>query len=63
MDVNLTPTLAANPKIGYTREDLTDQPVRFRPMGSCLIVFNPEARPLAIVRPVHGARDVTSRLE
>jgi len=52
--------LAENPSIGHTRHDLTDQPVRFWPVGSNLIVYDPESRPLAIVRVVHGARDTPS---
>ena len=50
--------LAENPAIGHLREDLTDQPVLFWPVGSYLIIYDPRADPLAIVRVVHGARDV-----
>jgi plasmid stabilization system protein ParE len=52
--------LANNPRIGHTRTDLTDQPVLFYPIGSYLIVYDPKAKPLSIVRVVHGARDVPS---
>ena len=54
--------LAENPAIGHTREDLTDQPVLFWPDGSYLIIDDPRSEPLAIVRVVHGARDVPSSL-
>lgn len=52
--------LAENPHIGHTREDLTDQPVLFWPVGSYLIIYDPESKPLGIVRVIHGARDVPS---
>ena len=52
--------LAENPAIGHLREDLTDQPVRFWPAGPYLIIYDPHSRPLAIIRVVHGARDVPS---
>jgi antitoxin ParD1/3/4/toxin ParE1/3/4 len=50
--------LAEHPRIGHPREDLTDQPVLFWPVGSYLIIYNAEANPIEIVRVVHGARDV-----
>jgi plasmid stabilization system protein ParE len=37
--------LAENPRIGHTREDLTDQPVLFWPVGSCLIIYDPNSKP------------------
>jgi antitoxin ParD1/3/4/toxin ParE1/3/4 len=52
--------LAENPRIGHVREDLTDHPVLFWPVGSYLIIYDPERKPLAIVRVIHGARDVPS---
>ena len=52
--------LAENPRIGHKRDDLTDQPILFWPVGSYLIVYDPQAKPLSIVRVVHGARDVSS---
>ena len=54
--------LAENPAIGHTREDLTDQPVLFWPVGSYLILYDPRTEPLAIVGAVHGARDVPGLL-
>jgi plasmid stabilization system protein ParE len=50
--------LAENPSIGHSREDLIDQPVLFWPVGSYLIIYDPRTKPLAVVRVVHGARDV-----
>ena len=50
--------LATNPAIGHLREDLTEEPVLFWPVGSYLIVYDPRTKPVAIVRIVHAARDV-----
>jgi toxin ParE1/3/4 len=50
--------LAQNPGIGHTREDLTDRHVKFWPVGSYLVVYAPETRPLEIVRVFHGALDI-----
>jgi len=52
--------LAENPRIGHVREDLTDQAVLFWPVGSYLIIYDPQSKPLSIVRVVHGARNVAS---
>ncbi len=52
--------LAENPHIGHTRKDLTEQPVLFWPVGSYLIIYDPQTKPLSVVRVVHGARDVPS---
>lgn len=48
--------LAQYPHLGHTRSDLTDQPVRFWPVYSYLVVYKADARPLEIVRILHGAR-------
>ena len=50
--------LGDTPKAGHTRPDLTDQPVRFWPVYYYLIVYDPEKRPIEIVRVLHGARDI-----
>ena len=54
--------LAENPGIGHVREDLTDQPVRFWPVGSYLIVYSSERKPLSISRVIHGARNIPTLL-
>ena len=54
--------LAEMPAIGHTREDLTDKPVRFWPVGRYLIIYRPERRPIEIVRLVSAYRDVTALL-
>jgi len=56
-------SIAAMPGKGHARKDLTDLPVRFWPVGSYLIVYDPEKRPLEILRVLHGARDVEAILE
>jgi antitoxin ParD1/3/4/toxin ParE1/3/4 len=50
--------LADNPHLGHTREDLTDQPVRFWLVRTYYIIYRPETRPLEIVRIMHSARDI-----
>jgi antitoxin ParD1/3/4/toxin ParE1/3/4 len=44
------------------RSDLTPLPVKFWPVFSYLIVYDPAARPLAIVRVLHGRQDVAAIL-
>ena len=46
------------PGAGHAREDLTSRPVKFWPVYSYLIVYDPEAKPVQIVRVLHGMRDV-----
>jgi toxin ParE1/3/4 len=55
-------TIAANPRLGHSRSDLTDKPVLFWPVRSYLIIYNPGPRPIEIVRVLHGALDALSRL-
>jgi plasmid stabilization system protein ParE len=54
--------LAATPEMGHLRRDLTSKPVRFWPIYSYLIIYNPEARPLEIVRILSGYRDIAKLL-
>ena len=53
--------IAAAPGIGHLREDLADEPLRFCPVWSYLIIYRP-TDPIEIVRVVHGARDVRTEL-
>ena len=46
------------PGFGHTREDVTTLPVRFWSVYSYLIVYQPDTKPLEILRIVHGARDL-----
>ena len=55
--------LAAFPGKGHKRADVhTSEPVLFWPAGSYVIVYQPEPKPLIIVRIVHGARDLNALL-
>jgi antitoxin ParD1/3/4/toxin ParE1/3/4 len=42
--------LAFCPEAGHVRQDLTPLPIKFWPAFSYLVVYDPAARPLAIVR-------------
>lgn len=55
--------LAANPGAGHWRKDLTEQPVKFFPVYSYLIVYRHEKGPLQIVSILHGRRDVEQVLK
>ena len=54
--------LGQNPGAGHVREDLTDDAVKFWPVFSYLIVYDPEKRPVEIVRVLHGALDIPNLL-
>ena len=51
--------LARTPGLGHLREDLADEPLRFWPVYSYLIIYRVGMRPLQIIRVLHGARDVS----
>ena len=50
--------LAANPYTGHSREDLTNEPVKFWPVFSYLIVYDPETKPIGIARVLQGNQDL-----
>src|SRR5579863_7170982 len=50
--------IGSQPGLGHSREDLTARPVRFWPVYSYLIVYDPEPRPVQIIRVLHGKRDI-----
>ena len=52
--------LASHPEAGYVRQDLTPLPIKFWPVY--LVVYDPVARPLAIVRVLHGRQNVAAIL-
>jgi plasmid stabilization system protein ParE len=57
--------LAESPLAGRVRQDLTHLPVRFwvaQPYSSYLIVYQPEKKPLQIIRILHAARDLPAVL-
>lgn len=51
--------LAATPGVGFRRPELTGRDVRWWRVHSYLVVYDPEAKPLRIIRVIHGARDLT----
>lgn len=55
--------LGRNPKLGHHRRDLTSKPVRFWPIYSYLIIYDPDTKPLEIVRILSGYRDVAALLK
>jgi plasmid stabilization system protein ParE len=54
--------LAGAPGGGHWRRDLTDEPVKFFPIYSYLIVYRPETKPLQVVAILNGRRDVEQLL-
>ncbi len=55
--------LAGAPGIGHVRRDLTKLPLKFSRVYSYLIVYDPAARPIEIVRIIHGNRNLGSILK
>ena len=56
--------IAKRPDIGHFRRDLTGKPLKFFPVRDvCLIVYDPESRPIQIIRILHGALDAADQLE
>jgi antitoxin ParD1/3/4/toxin ParE1/3/4 len=50
--------LGNEPGAGHVREDLTSRPLKFWPVYSYLIVYDPITKPVQIMRVLHGMRDV-----
>jgi antitoxin ParD1/3/4/toxin ParE1/3/4 len=50
--------LGKEPGAGHLREDLTRRPVKFWPVYSYLIVYDPKTKPIQILRILHGMRDL-----
>ena len=53
---------ARKPDIGHLRRDLADEPLRFWRVRNYLIVYRSDAKPIQVVRVLHGARDVQAVL-
>lgn len=51
--------LGENPLAGHTREDLTEQDLRFWSVYSYLIVYRPGVEPIEILAIIHGAREIS----
>ncbi|HYU47207.1 MAG TPA: type II toxin-antitoxin system RelE/ParE family toxin [Terriglobales bacterium] len=57
--------LAESPLAGRVRKDLTPLPLRFwvvQPYSKYMIVYDPEKKPLRVIRILHGARNLPSIL-
>jgi plasmid stabilization system protein ParE len=52
--------VARNPGIGHKRQDLTDYPVLFWPVGAYLILYRAQSEQIEIVAVTQGARDIPS---
>lgn len=50
--------LVASPNIGWRRAHLTGPGVRWWRVHSYLLVYDPESKPLRVIRVLHGARDL-----
>lgn len=50
------------PHIGHVRDDLADETLRLWPVGTYLIIYRPDARPVQIVRVLSGYRDIADLL-
>ena len=50
--------LATSPGAGHSRDDLTDEPVKFWSVFSYLIVYDPATKPLGVARVLHASRDL-----
>ena len=50
--------LAGMPRMGRIRKQLTGPSLRWWRVHRYLIVYDPETKPLRIVRVIHGARDL-----
>lgn len=57
--------LSNSPLAGRVRKDLAPLPLRFwlvHPYVNYCVVYNPESKPLQIIRIIHGARDLPPSL-
>ena len=50
--------LAATPGAGHSRADFTSKAVKFWPVFSYLVVYDPTRQPIAVVRVLHGSRNL-----
>ena len=54
--------LARTPGIGHKREDLTQFPLLFWPVGNYLVIYRVERGPVEVVAIAHGKRDIPALL-
>jgi plasmid stabilization system protein ParE len=48
--------LAASPRMGHRRPELTSRPLRFWLVRSYLVAYAPDERPLQVIAVLHGRR-------
>ncbi|MEM7204099.1 MAG: type II toxin-antitoxin system RelE/ParE family toxin [Planctomycetota bacterium] len=51
-------TLTAMPQIGTLRPNLTGDVVRWHHVFRWAVLYDPQAKPLTILRIIHGAREI-----
>lgn len=51
-------SLGRMPLQGHTRTDLTNRPVRFFPLYSFIVVYQPDLKPVRIMAVLRGRRNV-----
>jgi toxin ParE1/3/4 len=54
--------VGTRPSIGHYRFDLTPRSVKFWPVYSYVIIYDPSSDPVQIIRILHGNRDLESIL-
>ena len=54
--------LSHTPGMGHKREDLTNHPVLFWPVGSYLIIYRADRQAIEIVAVTQGSRDIPAFL-
>lgn len=54
--------LCDRPHIGHVRPEVSDNSIRFWRVKSYLVAYQPDHKPLSIVRILHGARDLNALL-
>jgi plasmid stabilization system protein ParE len=54
--------IARNPGIGHKRQDLTDYPLLFWPVGAYLVLYRVQSERTEIVAVTQGSRDIPSFL-
>ncbi|MDR3537785.1 MAG: type II toxin-antitoxin system RelE/ParE family toxin [Acetobacteraceae bacterium] len=58
-EIQLAPRfLTRTPGVGHSREDPTNEPVKFWPVFSYPIVYDPAMRPLGVAGVLHGSRNL-----
>jgi plasmid stabilization system protein ParE len=50
--------LVQSPGMGHRRDDLTQHPVLFWPVGAYLIIYRADRQPIEIVAVTQGSRDI-----